>query len=144
MQGKLVATAPPAPKPTVLYFPQYHRFSENGQFWGEGFTEWAFLEPYQAGGIQKPLGRGEGGLGYYDMTGVGVRERQGELAKAAGLHAFCFYHYWFSGSAAPARHEDMFKVVEAMLQDNEPNAAFMLSWANEPWDKRWTGENDEF
>ncbi len=30
-------------------------------------------------------------------------------------------------------------VIQAMLEDGEPNIPFMLSWANEPWSARWDG-----
>lgn len=33
-------------------------------------------------------------------------------------------------------------VIQAMLEDGEPNIPFMLSWANEPWSARWDGNSD--
>jgi len=33
----------------------------------------------------------------------------------------------------------MYKIPHAMLGDGQPSVPFMLSWANEPWTKRWTG-----
>lgn len=30
-----------------------------------------------------------------------------------------------------------------MLKDGEPNMPFMMSWANEPWSRRWTGEEKD-
>uniref|UniRef100_A0A7S0P3J2 Uncharacterized protein n=2 Tax=Calcidiscus leptoporus TaxID=127549 RepID=A0A7S0P3J2_9EUKA len=35
----------------------------------------------------------------------------------------------------------MHRVPEAMLTDGEPDVAFMLSWANEPWKRTWDGMN---
>jgi hypothetical protein len=37
----------------------------------------------------------------------------------------------------------MDNIHEALLLDGEPNMPFMLSWANEPWSKRWTGLSKE-
>ena len=95
---------PPAPKPIALYFPQYYTFEENDRFWGEGFTEWTLLKPFTPGRgelpIRKPKPTSEGGLGYYNLLDRGTRSRQAELAKAYGVHGFCYYHYWFSGPTA--------------------------------------------
>ena len=105
---RLVGQMPPAPKPIALYFPQYYTFEENDRFWGEGFTEWTLLKPFTPGRgelpIRKPKPTSEGGLGYYNLLDRGTRSRQAELAKAYGVHGFCYYHYWFSGPTAPANH----------------------------------------
>jgi hypothetical protein len=85
----------------------------------------------------------QGGLGYYDLLDRSVRKRQADLARRAGLNGFVFYHYWFSGSHAPRHHLVMERVVEKMVEDGEPNLPFMLSWANEPWSRRWTGEDKD-
>lgn len=138
-RGKQIAEVSPAPKVMAMYFPQFTRIPENDKFWGEGFTEWTLLKPFEAEGIRKPLPTSEGGLGYYDLLSYETRRRQAELARAAGVHGFAFYHYWFSGSAAPPHHKVMYQVIEAMLLDGQPDLPFMLSWANEPWVRRWTG-----
>merc|ERR1711871_415450 len=108
---------------------------------GEHFTEWKLLKPIAHDYILKPLAVEKDGLGYYDLLDADgkTRDLQGQLATAAGVHAFCFYHYWFSGSHAPEHHEVMYKVTEEMISSNKPNIKFMLSWANEPWSRRWTG-----
>ena len=33
----------------------------------------------------------------------------------------------------------MHRVPELILEDGEPNIPFMLSWANEPWERTWSG-----
>lgn len=140
-RGHLIKELPPAPKVIAMYFPQYHQFEENDRFWGKGFTEWTLLEPIKNNYTLKPLPVKEGGLGYYDLMDKGgfTRQQQGKLASAAGVHGFCFYHYWFSGSHAPDHHKVMYKVTEAMAAEDKPNVKFMLSWANEPWSRRWRG-----
>lgn len=140
-KGSLIKELPPAPKVIAIYFPQYHRVKENDLFWGEGFTEWTLLKPIKEPYALKPLALEDGGLGYYDLMDAdgASRKRQGQLANAAGVYGFSIYHYWFSGQKAPKDHKVMHKVVEAMLKDNKPNVKFMLSWANEPWSRRWTG-----
>jgi len=137
--GWQVAEAIPAPRPFAMYFPQYHQFEENDRFWGEGFTEWTLLKPNELPGLRKPLAIEEGGLGYYDLMDTKVRERQADLARRSGVSGFVFYHYWFSGEHSPDHHKVMYKTIEQMLVDGEPDMPFMLSWANEPWTKRWTG-----
>jgi hypothetical protein len=93
--------------------------------------------------LRKPLDIEEGGLGYYDLMDRSVRKRQAELAREHGVQGFVYYHYWFSGSQAPPQHKVMAKVLEAMLIDDEPNLPFILSWANEPWTRRWSGETGD-
>jgi len=57
----------------------------------------------------------------------------------AGLSGFVYYHYWFSDIHAPENHLVMDKIHEALLHDEDPNMPLMLSWANEPRSKHWTG-----
>ena len=138
LKGRTIVDIQPAPKPLALYFPQYHAFPENDRFWGEGFTEWTLLNrsTFRA---KKPLGFDSGGLGYYNLLEKKVRARQAKIARMHGVHGFCYYHYWFSGKGAPKDHKVMYKVLEGMLEDGEPNLPFMLAWANEPWVRTWTG-----
>jgi lipopolysaccharide biosynthesis protein len=36
-------------------------------------------------------------LGFYDLQVRRARLAQEALAKANGIHGFCYYHYWFNG-----------------------------------------------
>ena len=38
-----------------------------------------------------------GELGFYDLRVPEMRERQAALARAHGVTAFCWWHYWFAG-----------------------------------------------
>ena len=135
----LLYETPPSPKVMAMYVPQFHRIEENDKFRGDGLPDWTLLKPIKTKGIKKPLAVEDGGLGYYDLIeDEDARKKQGQLADAGGVHGFCFYHYWFSGSAVPDHH----KVTEAMLRDGYPNKTFMFSWANEPWSTQWTDLDD--
>lgn len=70
--GRALAQMPPAPKVFAIYFPQYHAFPENDQFWGTNFTEWTLLRPFKRKGIRKPLDEARGGLGYHNLTSIDV------------------------------------------------------------------------
>ena len=74
----------------ALYLPQYYPTEENNEWYGEGFTEWTNV------GKAKPLFKGHyqpkvpADLGYYDLRLPQVREKQAELAREAGISAFCY------------------------------------------------------
>jgi hypothetical protein len=136
--GVNVAEIIPAPKTLGMYFPQYHRTPENDALHGAGFTDWKLLNSSLMDFAAKPLPVNEGGLGYYNLTSLATRRRQGELAREAGLHGFTYHHYWFSGkSSFKYQNPVMGKIPELMLADGEPNLPFMFFWANEPW--TWSG-----
>ena len=137
-RGHDIAQIQPAPKPIALFFPQYHAIPENDRHWGKGFTEWTLLN--KTGSFAKvPLPYARGGLGYYDLLDFETRARQAQLANKYGIYGFCYYHYRFSVEGAPKDHKVMYRALEKMLLDGEPDLPFMLSWANEPWVRTWTG-----
>ena len=144
LQGVNIAEVIPAPKPIGIYFPQYHKIPENERIHGDGFTEWTLLKPSNITFLAKPLATESGGLGYYDLTDINIRRRQGELARLSGLHGFMYYHYWFTGeSSIKYSNPVMGKIPELLLQDGEPNMPFMFSWANEPWTSTWSGRDKD-
>lgn len=135
-----LAEIAPAVKPIGIYFPQYHEIPENNAIHGKGFTEWTLLKPSLEDNLMKPLDEKFGGLGYYDLTDVQIRRKQGEMAKAAGVEGFMYYHYWFAGeSKVNYTNPVLGKIPELMLEDGHPDLPFMFCWANEPWTDKWSG-----
>ena len=115
----------------AYYLPQYYPFKENNEWWGEGFTEWTNV------GKAKPLFRGHyqpkvpADLGYYDLRMAEVKEKQVQLAKEAGVTAFCYWHYWFGNGRVLL---DL--PLKQVLDTGKPDFPFCLGWANETWQSK--------
>lgn len=118
----------------AFYLPQFYPVPVNTRWWGEGFTEWtSVLRAHR--GHRSPNGSllSPGELGFYDLRNPEVRARQGELAKQAGLSAFCVYHYYSAGRRV------LHEVEDAILTDGMPELPFFLGWANHDWTLAWQG-----
>jgi hypothetical protein len=82
----------------ALYLPQFHPVPENNEWWGPGFTEWtntAKARRLYPGHYQPHV---PADLGFYDLRVPETRPDQADLARAHGIEAFCYYHYWFAGT----------------------------------------------
>ncbi|MEH6833530.1 MULTISPECIES: glycoside hydrolase family 99-like domain-containing protein [Falsihalocynthiibacter] len=132
--------ADPLPLPeftSCFYLPQFHPTEMNDKWWGKGFTEWtstvAAKPQYKT--HQQPVLPAD--LGFYDLRLPSVMGQQAELAKDAGIDAFCVYHYWF----------DRTRILETpmnnLLNAPEIDFPFYLCWANESWRRNWDGLSGE-
>ena len=120
----------------AFYLPQFHPFKENNEWWGKGFTEWTNV------GKAKPLFKGHNQprvpteLGYYDLRLPIVREQQAQMARDAGVTAFCYWHYWFGNGRRLIP-----EVFDEVLESGKPDFPFCLGWANHSWyAKNWNSD----
>ena len=125
---------PPAARLIAFYLPQFHPIPENDAWWGTGFTEWTNVAK------AKPMFRGHkqprlpADLGFYDLRVPETREKQAELARNAGIEAFCYWHYWWGHGKRIIE-----RPFEEVRDSGKPNFPFCLAWANQSWTGIWHG-----
>jgi hypothetical protein len=126
-----------AMKLIAFYLPQYHPIPENDLWWGKGFTDWTNVAkaiPLYRGHYQPHV---PADLGFYDLRLEETRIAQATMAQKYGIHAFCYYHYWFIGKMLIERP------FNEVLNSRKPEFPFCLCWANESWSRRWDGSEKE-
>lgn len=124
----------PVARLIMFYLPQFHPIPENGAWWGAGFTEWtnvAKTRPVYRRHIQPRL---PADLGFYDLRVPETREAQADMARAAGVEGFCYWHYWFGNG-----RRILERPFEEVLDTRRPNFPFCLAWANQSWTGIWHG-----
>ena len=120
-------------QPTVIayFLPQYHPVPENEKWWGKGFTEWtnvAKAKPLFKGHYQPKI---PADLGFYDLRYPEIKIQQADLAKEAGISAFCYWHYWFGNGKRLLNQP-----FDDVIKSGQPDFPFCLGWANHDWQRK--------
>ncbi|MEO5893097.1 MAG: glycoside hydrolase family 99-like domain-containing protein [Ferruginibacter sp.] len=118
-------------KVIAFYLPQFHPIPENDEWWGKGFTEWTNVAKAKAlfKGHSQPHVPAD--LGFYDLRLPEVKEAQAQLAREAGVSAFCYWHYWFGEGK-----QLLEKPLQDVIKTGAPDFPFCLAWANHSWQKK--------
>jgi hypothetical protein len=77
-------------------------------------------------------------LGFYDLRVPEVREAQAQLARDAGVEAFCYWHYWFGNG-----RRLLGRPFEEVRDSGRPDFPFCLAWANQSWSGIWHGNPEK-
>jgi O-antigen biosynthesis protein len=124
-------SAPDRSSPTVVafYLPIFYPVAETAAAGGPGFTGWRLVAQAQPlfPGHDQP--RRPADLGFGDLRVAEVRLAQADLARAYGVDAFCYSHYWSLGRRLFERP------FAEVLASGEPDFPFCLAWANESWEE---------
>ena len=117
----------------AVYFPGYHRDINNDIFWGKGFTEWdhlhaIYVDEVAKHDLRKPIHE-------YTLN-LQILRKHAQQAKGSGIGAFIFYSYWFEHGRRALE-----KPLLQLLPRNRLGNNFALSWANEPWNRHWNGQD---
>lgn len=107
----------------ALYLPQFHRFTENDKWWGEGFTEWVNVNSAKKRHKNHQV-LNSPSWGNYDLTNLASIQKQVEHAKDIGVDVFSVYHYWSDGKLL------MEKPIEKLLANKDINFKFYFNWGN--------------
>lgn len=129
-------------KPLIIanYLPQFHPTVENDKWWGTGFTEWTNVAKAKPLFKQHYQPKIPADLGFYDLRYSEYRERQADLARQAGISAFCYWHYWL-GSGRRLLEVPFNEVLKL----GKPNFPFCLGWANHDWQRKdWSSDASVF
>lgn len=124
--------------PLPIIFPQFHQIPENDKFWEKGFTEWTMLNKVTDNYLGEKLFKPHKSLRQYNILDKTYLNWCNENMAKYLIDTVCYYHYWFSKDK-----KVMYKPIEKMRDEHQPNVNFILSWANETWSSRWDGQESQ-
>lgn len=116
----------------VIFFPQFQETQINNKIWGKGFTDWSLIQHANAFDLWPQ--RRAPKIGFYDLSDSSVIERQFSSIIDSGATGISLYSYYFSSG-----HQ--LDSVEKYMLKYQPSLPYFLTWANEPWSKRWAGSS---
>ena len=132
--ARVSAHDPQDPRVVAIYRPHYYPEAALAAEFGPGWSDWrrvAEAVPLFPGHEQP---RQPWDLGYCDLRVPEVRRAQADLARAYGVDAFCYGHYWFEGRRLFERP------FAEVLASGAPDFPFCLCWVNEDWQRPWIAQ----
>ena len=104
-----------------FYLPQFYPIPENDAWWVPRFTEWTNVAK------ARPLYKGPDNPSCPPISAFMTSDlpkpgsAKADMARAAGIEGFCYWHYWFGGGCRILR-----RVFDEVLATGKPN--FPFAW----------------
>ena len=112
----------------AYYFPSYHLDARNGQWHGQGWTEWDLVRdarPRYPGHQQPKIPA----WGYFDESDPHWAAREIDLATEHGITSFIYDWYWYDDASYLQNGLEKGFLKAA----NRSKMKFALMWANHDW-----------
>lgn len=123
-------------KKYAVYFPQFHKISENDINFYENYTDIRNLNMLSVDKKETPNNKllGINNILEYDLIkNDKIINKQIELIQNYNIDGFAMYYYWFSKNTVTNKNTIMYDIHEKFLSKDLKQKKIFYIWANENW-----------